>query len=108
MNDAAYKELSMLSVEKQRVCYWLLRMLKKSGWSGDVEKGAREALVAVGYDPSSDLADHLLTLGEPGRHLSREKCNDCGRPEPQCVCPCVNCGAEMALHEGATCPESVG
>ncbi len=55
-----------LGVEKQRLCYWLIRLIHASGWTGEVEEGARRCLIDVGYDPRSDLARQLIEFGEPG------------------------------------------
>lgn len=60
------RELLKLGLEKQRLCYWLIRMIQASGWIGDVEEGARQCLVDVGYDPRGQLARQLIELGEPG------------------------------------------
>ncbi len=57
--------LVTLGLEKQRLCYWLIRMIQASGWTGDVEKGALQCLIDVGYDPHSQLARQLIELGEP-------------------------------------------
>ncbi len=57
--------LLALGVEKQRLCYWLIRMIQASGWTGDVEEGARQCLIDAGYDPRSQLARQLIELGEP-------------------------------------------
>jgi hypothetical protein len=60
------KVMLQLALEKQRLCYWLIRMIQASGWTGDVEEGARRCLVDVGYNPRSQLARNLIEHGEPG------------------------------------------
>ena len=57
--------LMALALEKQRLCYWLIRMIHASGWTGEVEEGALQCLIDVGYHPRSQLARNLIEHGEP-------------------------------------------
>jgi hypothetical protein len=55
-----------LAAEKERLIYWLLRMIHPDQNDYDVLNGAALCLVDLGYAPNSDRARSMLTIGEPG------------------------------------------
>lgn len=68
-----------LGVERQRLCYWLVRACGEAELPTDVQAGIAAALAVSGYPLGSRIANQLLAMGEPGRHLTADRpCGSCG------------------------------
>ena len=61
-----------LAAEKERLIYWLLRMIYGDEHDEDVLNGAALCLVDLDYAPNGDRAKSMLTLGEPGLRCDKD------------------------------------
>ena len=58
----------VLAAERERLMYWVLRLLQES--RAATVLGAMRCLADMRCSPTSEQARNLLSLGEPGLHLS--------------------------------------
>lgn len=79
VDEMTARDTIRLSVERQRLCYWLLRVVKHYKLDDEVGAGIAAALAASNHAVDSRISRQMLDMGEPGRHLTAEvPCGSCG------------------------------
>jgi hypothetical protein len=62
-----------LTAEKERLIYWLIRVLDVDRLvDPDIWRGAEATLRLLGYPLDGERAELMLELGEPGTFLKKE------------------------------------